>query len=281
MVTVDVKAIAVGASKRAAMLDTKGHILADLVLHRREKSVFIETDTRTLNCLVDTLNRYIIMEDVTLTDVSNNYGTLSLYGLEAKDYLSDEAIVDAVASGGWIAHREPIELNRYDIWLPVNVVEGLCTHFHDSNLTEISDKTYEVLRVECRDPSWGSELTEATLLPEAEIPDIVSYTKGCYVGQEIIARLHARGHTNWVLRQVLFSYAPDQISAGSIIYIDGEDKEVARITSVAQSQNYNSSWLALAYVRTALVEAGSGLSGKVVGAEGNSESVIFSVLAVQ
>lgn len=277
MVTVDVKGIAADTSKRAAILDTKGHILADLFLHRREKSVFIETDHRTLNKLVDTLNRYIIMEDVTLTDVTGEFRSVSLYGPEAHDRLSDQAVVDAVAAGGWIAHRELIELNRYDVWLPVGQVEGLCSYLHDSKITEISDATYEVLRIENGDPAWGSELTEATLLPEAEIPDIVSYTKGCYVGQEIIARLHSRGHTNRVLRQVLFTESIQPISPESLIYIDGEDREVVRITSAVRSPKYSNSWLALGYVRNTIVDAEGSLQGKIVDKEGNGMDVRFSV----
>jgi len=65
MVTADVKSLAPGTSTRAAILDIKGRILADLFLHRRDNSIFIETDDRTLTCS-RVLNQYLIMEDVTL-----------------------------------------------------------------------------------------------------------------------------------------------------------------------------------------------------------------------
>jgi folate-binding protein YgfZ len=242
--------------------------------------VFIETDPRTLNRFVDTLNRYIIMEDVALTDVSALYGSISLYGLKAPDHLSDQAVVDSVAAGGWVARREPAALNRYDIWLPLAFIDDLRGQLIVAKVTEINDATCEVLRVEGCDPAWGTELTESTLLPEAEISYIVSYTKGCYVGQEIIARLHSRGHTNWVLRQVRFSAESEAILPGSVIFVEGEDREVARITSAVISPKCDGARLALAYVRTVLTEVGGTLKGNLVDAVGNSRSVDFSVFAI-
>jgi len=278
MVTSDVKALAAEASQRAAMLDIKGHILADVILHRRDKSIFIETDHRTLNRVIETLNRYIIMEDVTLSDRTSDFASFSLFGPEADELIGSPEILSIIDGSGWTVHRNPVELHRYDIWVPSGLGDRLYDYFVQSKIKEISDETYEVLRVEAGDAAWGSELTEAILLPEAEIPDIVSYTKGCYVGQEIIARLHSRGHTNRVLRQVLFPLTDDAISAGSLIYIEGEDREVARVTSVVQSPKFNGAWLALAYVRISIADIETRQSDKIIEPDGNTRHVEFSVL---
>jgi folate-binding protein YgfZ len=279
MVTSDVKRLSVGASQRAALLDTKGHILADLILHRREKSIFVEADHRTLSRVLETLNRYIIMEDVTLSDRTSDFASFSLFGPEADELIDSPEILEIVDGSGWTVHRSPVELHRYDVWVPNSLAEKLNDYFIGSKITQISTETYEVLRIEAGEAAWGTELTEAVLLPEAEIPDIVSYTKGCYVGQEIIARLHSRGHTNRVLRQVLFPSPDHAIPVGSLIYIEGEDREVARITSVAQSPRFNAAWLALAYVRNSVADIQTPQSGKIIGQDGNVQHVEFFVLA--
>ncbi len=101
-------------------------------------------------------------------------------------------------------------------------------------------------------PKYGVDMDETTLAPEAGLMAThISLTKGCYVGQEIIARIHSRGHTNRALTGLVFDAGDAPASGDKIIALeDGNPRETGRITSVvASSPAMNGSAIALGYVR--------------------------------
>lgn len=324
MVTADIKALDIGRRMRAALLDTKGHILADILLLRTpdqlnhypspspvvgdaescpspfkgevrwgESStaaadhIYLVTDSRCAQRLLEILNRYLIMEDVTLSDRTNELAALRLIGPQSGAVLesalgavlpASQREVEPLGSGGWIVSCGLPELTRFDLWLPGHAFADSLSRLTAAGACKIGHETDEAFRVEAGEAVWGSELDESVLLPEAEIPDIVSYTKGCYVGQEIIARLHARGHTNRAMRRILFTNSSAPVRSGSLLYADGDDREAARITSAVRSVRYGGSWLALGYVRSAHAEAGSEWQGRLVGAGGLEQRVTVAIL---
>jgi folate-binding protein YgfZ len=113
----------------------------------------------------------------------------------------------------------------------------------------------ETLRIEAGIPRYGAELGEETLLLEANLTNAVSFTKGCYIGQEIVERSRSRGHVNWKLVGIITS-APDPPSPGAKLILEG--KEVGEVTSSCASPTLQKT-IALAYVRREVAEPGTKL----------------------
>ena len=250
MVSNDVVGIPEGVMRHAALLDATGHILADLhVWTLPPATLLIETDPATLPVLYAILDKFLIMEDVQVADWSAQYAVLSVYGEEA----------DMVSSF-------PILPGR-DIWALAEEKEAVWNSLLAQGAAPLTADEAETLRIEAGIPKWGHELTSATLLPEAEMADAVSYTKGCYVGQEIVARLHARGHTNKALRQILVAEDAPVPPAGATLHVpeDGPEpgREIGRITSAAASLRFGGRALALGYVRKEYFETGTRVSVQI------------------
>jgi folate-binding protein YgfZ len=238
MVSNDVTGVAISDTRHAALLDTTGHILADLHVHARPNALLIETDPACLGVLSATLNKFLIMEDVQIADVSNQWVIISVYG----DYRAAETVPTAF----------PI-LPGVDLWLPLADKEAAWNDLLDDGAAALSTEDAEALRIDAGIPKWGAELSPAILLPEAEMADAVSYTKGCYVGQEIVARLQARGHTNKALRRILLAEDAPVPPVGATIHVpeDGPEpgREIGTVTSAAASPSRGGQAIALGYIR--------------------------------
>lgn len=250
MVSNDVAALAPGAACHAALLDVTGHILADLHVHAFPDALVVETDPACLTTLRETLDKFLIMEDVTLADVSDLWTIFSVLG-EGASRLTELP-----------GERRPLAVPLapgFDLWLRPDTPRLA--------LASLSEETAEALRIEAGIPAWGRELTPAVLLPETGMDDAVSYTKGCYVGQEIVARLHARGHANRALRQILLSEAAPVPPPGATVHVpeDGPEpgREIGRITSAVASPKHGGRSLALAYVRREYWDAGTLVSVQI------------------
>ena len=188
MVSNDVAALQPGSSCHAALLDATGHILADLFVHARLDTLLLETDSETLSIVHTTLDKFLIMEDVQIADASRQWAVVSVLGAEMFDL-----------PAALLPHAYPTSfpiLPGIDLWLPPAEKDAAWRSLLAAGFSPMTAEEAEALRIEVGIPKWGAELSPSVLLPEAEMLDAVSYTKGCYVGQEIVARLHARGHTN-------------------------------------------------------------------------------------
>jgi len=258
MVSNDVLALAPGDVRHAALLDSTGHILADLHVHAFPDALVVETDPVCLPALHGTLEKFLIMEDVTLTDVSDQWAIFSVLGEGAAQW-SDlpgekRPLAVPLASG-------------FDLWLPAAESAAAWKALTAAGVTPLDEGSAEALRVEAGIPAWGQELSPSILLPEAGMDDAVSYTKGCYVGQEIVARLHARGHTNRALRQILLTEDAPVPPTGATVHVpeDGPEpgREIGRITSAVASPRHGGQSLALAYVRKEYFAGGTPVSVQI------------------
>ncbi len=263
MVSNDVLALAPGDVCHAALLGSTGHILADLHVHAFPDALIVETDPTCLMTLHETLDKLLIMEDVTLTDVSNKWVIFSLLGQDTADFLprlpglmpnTARPLSYAIAPG-------------FDLWIPAAGASFTRRYLVYLGAVPLTPDAAETLRVEAGISAWGRELTPAVLLPEAEMADVVSYTKGCYVGQEIVARLHARGHTNRALRQILLADDAPVPPVGATVHVpeDGPEpgREIGRITSAVASPKFGGRALALAYVRKEYLADGTPVSVQI------------------
>lgn len=276
MVSNDVAALVPGDVCHAALLDTTGHVLADLRVHAFPGALVIETDPICFAILHQTLGKFLIMEDVTLADVSDEWVILSVLGNGAPGL-----------GVGQSEHRPlsfPIA-SGYDLWLRPDAAPSALANLARNGAVTLTEHDAEVMRVEAGIPAWGRELSPSILLPETGMEDAVSYTKGCYVGQEIVARLHARGHTNRALRHVLMSPEAPVPPLGATLHVseDGLEpgREIGRITSAVASPRFGGRALALAYVRREYWEPGTPVSVQIEQPGGLTFAFSGEVLAMQ
>ncbi len=258
MVSNDVAALAPGDACHAALLDTTGHVLADLRVLAFPESLVVETSAACFLTLHQTLDKFLIMEDVTLVDVSDQWVVLSVLG----DGAADLGVIPA--------KRCPLSfplVPGYDLWFRPDAAPSVSDALSKAGAVTLSDSDAEVMRVEAGIPAWGHELSPSILLPETGMDDAVSYTKGCYVGQEIVARLHARGHANRSLRHVLMSQEAPVPPPGATLHVpeDGPEpgREIGRVTSAVSSPMLGGRALALAYVRKEYWEPGTPISVQI------------------
>ncbi len=234
MVSNDVLSLAPGQARHAVLLDTTGHIQADLHVHAFAEALIVETDPACLPVLHQTLSKLLIIEDVTLADVSADWAVATVLG-EGADWPGEKRASSAPFPAA------------FDLWLPAAGAPSL------PGAVTLTDDEAETLRVEAGTPKWGHELSPSVLLPEAGMEDAVSYTKGCYVGQEIIARLHARGQANRGLRHILLADDAPVPPIGATLHVpeDGPEpgREIGRITSAVASPRRGGQALALAFIR--------------------------------
>jgi len=150
--------------------------------------------------LLAAFDKLLIMEDVQLADVSDEYSILGLLGPQAAGAL-DSWLGAPVNLQGLYAHRRVGESRLsvsqlgYDIWVPRREADSVLRFFAGHAVTPIDHGAWDVLRTEAGIPIYGVDLDETTTMPELGEKGI-SYEKGCYIGQEVVAKVKYIGHVN-------------------------------------------------------------------------------------
>ena len=262
--TNEVEDLGPDAGVYAALLDRKGHLQGDMrVLRLAPDRYWIDTEANTLERIQRHLDMYKIGRDVEIEDVSADHAILSVIGPAAHQ----------VASTGPLSpehsHREEGERRiiatdlGLDLIVPASSATSVLAELRGAGAAEISEQAAEIARVEAGRPRFGAEMSEATMPAEAGITDrAVSFTKGCYIGQEPVARLHYKGKPNRHLRGLRLSAAAahdDPIRLG--------EREVGRVGTACISPARGP--IALAIVRREAepgtsVEVGDGAAAEVV-----------------
>jgi folate-binding protein YgfZ len=255
MVTNSVATVEDGGSCRALLLDRKGRILSDLEVIQLEPAVWIETAEGTGATVHAALERHIIADAVELEDLTDGWAELAVEGPAA-----GEAVL---AAGGEAPAPGKASEQRGRVWIGGGAVDAqgvrlLATRsevetFRSSlELAAVSQEQLEILRVEAYRPAYGVDATERSFPAEGPYRAAVSFTKGCYIGQEIVARVDSRGGVNRLLVKLGMA---EPTSAGSAITAAGT--AVGVVTSAVCSPL--SGPLALGYVKTELAEPGAKL----------------------
>jgi folate-binding protein YgfZ len=201
-----VEAVEPGDGTYAALLDRKGRMQGDLRLLRVADDAFeLETEDEAAEAIVRHLSMYKIGREVEVEDVSERAMTLSLLGPAAREVsgsgpLSPEHAHRPQAIAGAEARAVATDLG-VDLIVPVDGVEAVRDELARAGAEPVSEEAAEIVRVESGRPRFGAEMTTATIPEEAGINErAVSFTKGCYIGQETVARLHYKGKPNRHLR---------------------------------------------------------------------------------
>jgi len=268
-VTNDTESLAPGSGCYAAFLTPKGKMLGDLRILDLGDELFLDTERVTLQALFDMIRRFKIGYDVELHKRTVERGLLSLIGPTATRILDAEELSAAEHANARL-ELEGIAsiLVRTDIG--VDVICDASDHdavreaLLSTGAQPVSEAAAEIVRVEHGRPRYGIDLDETVIPQEAGLNErAVSFTKGCYVGQETVARLHYKGKPNRHLRGLRLS---EPVAPGAELCLG--ERSVGRLSSSVLSPVHGS--IGLALVRRE-AEPGSTVS---VGEHGASAEVI-------
>lgn len=238
--TNDVASLVPGTGCYAALLTHKGKMLADMRVLRGEDFIWVDTEPAALQPLVRNASMYSIGRDVRHEDVSARCAILSLIGPGARDPLD----VAPPAGEHAFVHGEHGLYVATDLGVDVICpAAGSASARQALGVEEVAEEAAECLRIESGRPRFFFDVGTDTIPQEAGLNErAVSFTKGCYVGQETVARLHYRGKPNRHLRGLLLS-AP--VATGEELQLG--ERSVGRVGSSAISPEFGP--IALALVR--------------------------------
>jgi folate-binding protein YgfZ len=238
-VTNDVTHLADGQGCRAAVCTAKGRMEGDVFIARHGDAFFIEAVPSLRESLGTRLEKYLIADDAAFEDLSEIWTLTHVFGEKAP----------SVSEGGFAIPHARYGIPGFDLWTP--------GHQSATVELEIEPDVVETIRLEQAIPVWDAELTPNTLPPEAgpHLLEAISYTKGCYVGQETIARLKSVGHVNRTL-VFLRSASADFPKPGA--KLRHETREVGGVTSAGFSPRLKAG-IALAYLQRTLATEGATL----------------------
>ena len=257
MTTQDVQSLAPGQGCYAFFLNAQGRILGDANIFCREDAFLLDTEPETRQKLYDHIDRYIIADDVTLEDVTGEMATIAIEGPQAAAVLErlgapvpDADYATRSWSGSIVARVSSTGAGGYFIFmLPTKKAELIAA----LDIPEATPEQARAVRLEHGKPRYGEEITERYLVQETAQLNAVSFSKGCYLGQEIVERVRSRAQIHRVLRRLTID-ATEPPPAGT--KLKSGDADAAEIASAVYSPALGKV-AALAYVRTQFAEPGT------------------------
>ncbi|HKG39072.1 MAG TPA: folate-binding protein [Conexibacter sp.] len=247
-VTNDVEGLTPGTGCYAALLSPKGKMLGDLRILDTGEELLLDAERSALQAIFNVLHRTRVGFDAELHKRTLQSGLLSLVGPDARriagpaaEALPEAEHANAAAEVGDIATRVVVTDVGIDLICDAEQTAALAAALAARGAQPVPEQATEVLRVERGRPRYGVDLDETTIPQEAGLNErAVSFTKGCYVGQETVARLFYKGKPNRHLRGLRLS-AP--VAPGTELTLDG--KVVGRLGSVVESRAHGPIGLAL------------------------------------
>ena len=262
LVSNEVKSLPEGEGVLAAFPTLQGKLLALCRIYNLGEYLLLELDAINREKIFKNLSRYIPAGEFFVTDVSDKFALLSLQGprsMELIEALTGQEIDDG--SGRKICERRIEDAQvliashhrcgeiGFDLFIPVEfkaaTLETILTQGIIFGARQASFEAFEIARIESGVPREGVDAGENYIILESELESAVSYTKGCYLGQEVIARIHWRGQPAKRLRGLMIDSEQSPAPGAEIFADDG--KKVGEITSSARSFALDR-FIALGYV---------------------------------
>lgn len=258
-VTNEVLRLKPGEGMYAALVTAKGKLETDLLVYKLAEELLLDFEAGLTQKVTDRLSKYIIAEDVQIVDVAPLYGLLTVQGPRASELLRATSLVPSLpetrlswtkasASGGelYVTQNSRFGPLGYDLFVPNDDLRGVAEKLATS-VTLAGTDACEIARIENGIPRFGIDMNETNLAPEALQEQAISYAKGCYIGQEVIARIRTYGQVAKALRLLKLPSDLQELPArGEKLFKNG--KEVGYITSATLSPKHGGK-VALGYVR--------------------------------
>jgi folate-binding protein YgfZ len=265
MVTNNIRDLAVNRGAYAFLLNPQGRILGDLYAYNRGESITIDTDSAQAEKILATFDHYIIMDDVEVANVSDKVTAIGITGAKAREVLR--------AAGFEISNLEPLQfldvtlrnvsmtvvrgddaaIESYELWLVPDKLTSVRDALTNSGAMPVGTDALELLRVASGIPRYGQDIRERDLPQETEQQRALHFSKGCYIGQEIVERIRSRGNVH--RKFTGFQVEGALPAVGTKIQADGRD--IGDITSVASLPLAGGERsVALGYIRRELATPG-------------------------
>lgn len=272
MLSNDLKALRPFDGQYATLLTQQGKVVADVRVLCSLNSFYLDFWEYLKDRIVEHLNRYLIADEVELADRTEEYAILSLQGPRAEGLLrslsgpvelpvnpQQHAMVTIDESAVCAVRQSYTGENGYDLIAPraslAKIADKLAEFGKPFAAAWIGEEAHNILRLEAGIPRYGVDFTDDNLLLEVDIEESVSFTKGCYLGQEVVERIRSRGHVNKKLCGLVLE-GDAAAEGGERLY--GGEKEVGVVTSSAVSPRLGRP-IALGYVNKESWAAGTEL----------------------
>lgn len=275
LVTSDVTSLLPGQGQYAAALTAKGKVVADVRILRLADSFLTDVSARARDGWFNIVRKYVNPRLSKYTDESAAVQSIGVFGTQARyvveqmtgighsalslllPYAQATIVVDGAPS---IVMRSPeLGVEGYELLFPAERYPSVWDAAIAARATPGGLGVWEVARVEAGRPEWGVDMDDNTIAQEANLEqlDAISFTKGCYTGQEVVARVHFRGHVNRALRGIRAA-GTTTIPARASLF-DASGKAVGDVRSSVVSPRHGA--IALAMVRRE-IEDGTKLTAR-------------------
>ena len=263
--TNDIKSLQPGQGCEAFLTNIKGRVVGHVFVFASSSSLWLDTVPGQEEFLIGHLDRYLIREDVQLVGRSQARGELLVSGEFASQLLMLDEGLPLYGCESREAFGESLDVRRVDLLgepgflmsMPRAGAERARAGLLAVGCVEGTRDQFESRRIAAGFPAYGVDITDEQLAQEvARTKQCISFTKGCYLGQEPIARLDAMGHTNRELRRIQFAPGQLLVSGASLLSAETDD-EAGVLTSVAPLPTPTGETMALGYLKTKFNKAGT------------------------
>ena len=272
LITNDMKTLAENTWMPAAFPNVQGRLLASVrIIHQSAayggaSGFLIDTEAATRAQVLKTIERFTLAGDFHVTDLTEQTALISLQGAKAVEMLcvgfgeTAASLAETLASIGQYVvafarwRDQPVTIIRarhtvedgFDLFIDATAASQLWDALLKAGARPTGFDALEILRIEAGQPRYGTDMDETNVVSETNLDDAVSFTKGCYIGQEIIARIKYRGHVAKKLSGLVLDGPATIERDAKIKSLDGKD--IGRVTSAILSPHLGQT-IALGYVK--------------------------------
>ena len=265
--TADVLNLKPGEGCEAFVTNIKGKVVGHVFLFAGEQSLWLETVRDSVQPLMEHLTRYVISEDVDFLPKSEEVGELLVSGPSVESILAE--VIGTVPELSLYGHQDVtigerwVSLRRVDwldapgylLCLPREGLGSLWTTLVDADIRPAGIAVFHALRILAGFPLYGIDISDDNLAQEVgRTKQTINFKKGCYLGQEPIARIDALGHVNRELRTLRFESTAVPIPGAKVSNADG--KEIGKVTSYAMLPDDHVP-IALGYLHRGYLDSGT------------------------
>jgi folate-binding protein YgfZ len=246
MVTNNVRDLAPGHGVYSFLLSAQGRIQGDLVVYNRGDYLLVTTDREQAPAIGAIFERYIIMDDVEVTPVSDNLATIGVAGPNAREVLFDvdvgirQLVPGQVIDTVWrdvgisVARSAQLPIDGYEIWFAAENADKVWDALVSAGATPAGSDALELYRIVRGVPRFGVDLRERDLPQETGQHYALNFAKGCYIGQEIVERIRSRGNVHRMFAGFEIQGDADHLLPPAGTKVRAGDKDVGEITSAAR-----------------------------------------------
>jgi folate-binding protein YgfZ len=283
-VTNDVKKLRAGEGCYSALTTNKGKMESDLNIFCLADELLLDFEPSLTEKVSQRLGKFIVADDVQIVDAAPHYGLLSVQGPKAEtvvralelfseipaEQFCSIKISDATLGEIYLANNSRLGMGGFDLFIPINSLgafaDKLIAAAKQIGGLAVGWAAFETARIEAGIPRFGADMDETNIPLECGIEGrAIVYNKGCYIGQEVINRIHSVGHVNRELRGLRL---PDDLrilpQRADKFFHDG--KEVGYLTSAVKSPSLNAT-IALGYLRREINQIGNELKLRTAAGE--------------